>query len=286
MWISPEAFDNQIRWMMGIGEVVSYQRIMDFDMLAKTPLFAITFDDGWRDNYEHALPIIKNHGIDATIFLATSVLQDGALIWPEDLAIKLKNATRSNNAATIKDSLRNLAPKSFKIPYDTNVFNQLEAVIESLKLIEDSEREARISEFYASLGVGEEPLPGYMLKWEEAKEMLDAGITFGSHTHTHKICSRASANEIEQELNVSREAIRSNLGIEVDAFAYPNARYHGTEGPLLERNGFRYAFRIHNMPVTREADPFYIPRFIGNEASAEIPAYFKLRLLGAPLFSG
>jgi hypothetical protein len=40
------------------------------------------------------------------------------------------------------------------------------------------------------------------------------------------------------------------------------------------------------MPVTRNADPFYIPRFISNEASAETPAYFKLRLLEAPLFSG
>jgi peptidoglycan/xylan/chitin deacetylase (PgdA/CDA1 family) len=285
MWISPETFEAQIRWMLEIGEIAPYSRIMDFGVPNELPLFAITFDDGWRDNYENALPIINRYDIDAIVFLATSAMEDGSLIWPEDLTIKTRCSTQSHPEHEVRRSLQTL---TYNLPghYPKGALQeQVEWTIEALKTIDDAERTERIAAYYESLGLPRAPLSGYMMTWNEARVMLKAGVSFGSHTHTHRICSQSSPEEIETELVLSREAIRSNLRTEVDAFAYPNARYHGIEGPILARNGFRYAFRIHNRPVNPLTDPFFIPRFISNERTANVSQYFKLRLLNAPYFS-
>jgi peptidoglycan/xylan/chitin deacetylase (PgdA/CDA1 family) len=279
MWISPQTFDAQIRWMLSVGEIVPQERVLDFDAPNERPLFALTFDDGWRDNYENAWPIMKRHGVTATIFLATSFMDDGRLIWPEDLTLKTRRAMDQHAEEHVRAQIRKLAPKPSALHPTAGARASIEMVIEQLKYVTESERLARIAAYCEALGIDTEPLKGHMMTWSEASQMYAAGIRMGSHTHTHRICSQSTSEQIEEELRVSRERIRSMLGCEVETFAYPNARYHGWEGPVLQQAGYRSAFRIHNLPLTPAADSFFLPRMISAE-SVSGPEFFKLRLLG------
>jgi peptidoglycan/xylan/chitin deacetylase (PgdA/CDA1 family) len=281
MWISPQAFEEQVRWMSSVGEIVSHDRVLDFNSDNKRPLFALTFDDGWRDNYDQALPILRRHGVTATVYLATACMDDGRLIWPEDLMMKTRQASVVIPEQQLRVAIGMLAPQSAQLPTDGGLVPLLEAAVEQLKLVTEMERGERIARYCEEIGAAREPLRGHMITWDQAREMLGAGVTLGSHTHTHRICSESTPEQIEQELVVSRERIRTMLGCEVDSFAYPNARYHGSEAPILERSGYRSAFRIHNLPVTRGIDRFFAPRLIGNESTCAAADYFKLRLLGA-----
>jgi peptidoglycan/xylan/chitin deacetylase (PgdA/CDA1 family) len=278
MWISPQAFEEQIRWMQSVGDIVPHGRLLDFDTPNERPLFALTFDDGWRDNYDQALPIMRRHGAPATVFLATSCMEDGRLIWPEDLAMKTQQASVALAEDRVRAAIEQLAP-SAQLPAGAGLRALIEAATEQLKLIDEAQRNERIATYCEAIGCTRDPLSGHMLNWQQAREMLAAGIAMGSHTHTHRICSESTPEQIEWELSVSRERIRSMLGYEADSFAYPNARYHGSEGPLLERCGYRWAFRIHNLRATPAADRFFVPRLIGNESTCAAPDYFKLRLL-------
>jgi hypothetical protein len=90
LWLTPEGLASQIKWMLNIGEIVDYSRLLDTSIPNDRPLFALTFDDGWKDNFEYALPILKYYQVPALIFLATGAVDSGELFWPQDIATKTK----------------------------------------------------------------------------------------------------------------------------------------------------------------------------------------------------
>jgi peptidoglycan/xylan/chitin deacetylase (PgdA/CDA1 family) len=285
MWVSPETFAEQVEWMKSVGEIVPYNRTLD-PTPTDHPEFVITFDDGWRDNYTNAFPVLRSAEVPAIIFVVTSVMESGCLIWPEDIARKTSDAiTRipeNELAAMIASHLSESIAKS----PTQDIRACLQHVIESLKKIDEKERADRISSYFRAIGAQEAPLTGYMINWDEAREMLAAGIAFGSHTHTHRIFSESTDEQVTWELETSRRIMGEELGLLPDAFAYPNARYRGSEGRLLDAAGFRFGFRLHNLPMTDNCDPFLIPRFICSQRSADPSSHLKLKLLQAPLFRG
>lgn len=285
MWVSPETFAEQIEWMKSVGEIVPYDRTLD-PTPSDHPEFVITFDDGWRDNYTNAFPVLRKAEVPAIIFVVTSVMESGCLIWPEDIARKTSEAATKIPENELASIIASHFSESVVRNPAQSIRARLQDVIESLKKIDETERASRISAYFRAIGAQEEPLVGYMINWDEAREMLAAGIAFGSHTHTHRIFSESSDDQVTWELETSRRIMREELGLLPDAFAYPNARYRGSEGGLLEAAGFKFGFRLHNLPVQNDCDPFLIPRFICSERSAVPSAYLKVKLLQAPLFRG
>jgi peptidoglycan/xylan/chitin deacetylase (PgdA/CDA1 family) len=284
MWITPETFESQIRWVQSIGEVVSHERLLDFTQPNGRPLFALTFDDGWKDNFTNAFPILQAAAVPFTIFVTTGHLGTGHLIWPDDLAVKTRRALNSRPQADVQRAIDALSP-------DTRQYNRmpparaaLEEAIEQLKLISEQERADRIGLYFEMIGAPDEAVTGQMMTWADARNMLIEGALFGSHSHTHRICSEASTDELYDELSTSMRLIHDHLGIYPDAFAYPNARYKGNEDLLLRETGYRFAFRLHNLPVRREGSVYYVPRFICCESTARAPGLMPLRFLNAPFF--
>lgn len=284
MWITPETFEAQIRWVQSIGDVVSYQRLLDFTQPNDRPLFAITFDDGWKDNYTNALPILQRAAVPFTIFLTTSHLETGHVIWPDDLAVKTRLALSSTGETEVRRAIDTLSPNAQHGPRIPPVRTALEDAIERLKLIPEEERKNLIGNYFRILGVADAPITGHMMTWSDALNMLSTGVAFGSHSHTHRICSEASTEALHEELVTSKYLIRHHLGMEPDAFAYPNARYNGNEDILLRQTGYRFAFRLHNLPVKEPFHRYFIPRYICSESTARVPGWMPLRLLNAPFF--
>ena len=108
---------------------------------------------------------------------------------------------------------------------------------------------------------------------------------FGAKTQD-KILEGLDAAEIERELALSRSAISNQLQCDVTLFCYPNARYSGTEGPVLARCGYRYGFIIDSRQVRRPVDPYYVPRFLMSEQLVGNRDVVRLHLLEAPLYAG
>lgn len=287
MWISPEVFENQVSWMKSIGEIVSYDRILDFNAYNDRPLFAITFDDGWKDNLTHALPILKDNNANALIFLATSGIDNGGLFWPEDVALKSLMAARRRPIENLNQAIRVAAQRNTPNARNADEAMQLIGqVVEEFKQLDQTNRDERLNKYYEMIDAKPEPLQGFMLNWSDVRLMSTSGISFGSHTHTHRICENSTHDEIEDELITSKHKIESATGKPIDSFAYPNARYKGDEHLILKKTGFRYAFRLHNKAINASTDQFYMPRFISYQAIAKHPEYFKLRLLEYSIYKG
>lgn len=288
MWVRPETLEAQIHWMRSVGEIVDYHRLLDFEKSNDRPLFALTFDDGWRDNYEVAFPLLQRLNAPALIFLVSAAMDTGELFWPEDVVTKTHQRTRSIAEHQLLTALRGTWPDP--VPSQRAMRGSpatvAEAWVEALKLVPFAERSQRITDYYHRIGVEQAPLQGYLMTWEQARIMQSAGIVFGSHTHTHRILKGLPDADIKYEAEQSKRIIFDQLAAPVDALCYPNARYNGREGSIIASCGYRFAFRIDGRAVTADDDHFYVPRFLVSEQAAASENYFRLHLIEAPLFAG
>jgi len=287
MWIAPETLAAQIRWMRSVGDIVDVETLIAADEHPSArALFALTFDDGWRDNYTEAFPILRDARVPATIFVVSDALEHGGLFWTEDVVTKTHHIARQGGGHRILDALKELWPANQPRTKESSPSALSESWVEALKRVPDGERRDRIAAYFRAIGAVEEPLRGYLMTWDQAREMSNAGITFGSHTHTHQILEALDEPAIEHELVASRSAIANQLQRDVTLFCYPNARYRGTEGRVLAGCGYRYGFIIDSRQVRRPIDPFYIPRFLMSEQIVRNRDFVRLHLLEAPLYAG
>ncbi len=284
LWITPDSLNTQIKWMKSLGDIVDYERIMDTGKPNDRPLFTITFDDGWKDCYKNAVPILKKHHVPAVFFLTTHAICTGELYWPQDIATKTRQVLLENPRSD--NQIRRAVLKDMPVIKGRN-FNTLSSMemieywIEGLKPLGDDERQQRIFNYFNRIQADTAPLTGYIMDWDEVKEMHDQGFFFGSHTHNHTILENLSTREIEFELEKSKEIILENLKIDLNSFCYPNGRYSGKEGDILSRCGYLYGFCLDDRSMRHCKDNYYIPRFIVNERNCTNHNYFKLFLIEA-----
>jgi peptidoglycan/xylan/chitin deacetylase (PgdA/CDA1 family) len=284
MWVTPETFDRQLAWMGRVGRIVDLPEILDFGSQSDRPLFAVTFDDGWRDNFEHAFPILRRHGAPATIFLVTGAIDSGALFWVEDLFEKTWGAALRGKEAAVRSALAEWMPGAVMAPGLAGVGPAMEAYAESLKELRGPERRERLAAYYAALGLDPEPIRGDLMDWGQVKRMAEGGVRFASHGASHEILRNLDADAIRRDLIQSKAALEARLGVAVDAFCYPNARYEVAHRDLVAEAGYRYGFRIDNLALAPGYDPYLVPRFLVNESVCAEPSYLKFRLLGVPKY--
>ena len=287
LWITPERFEYQIQWMINIGDIVDYETIMDSTRPNNRPLFSLTFDDGWKDNYETAVPILKKYQISAVFFLATDAISTGELYWPQDIATKTKQKLLGNPASRsrVKKALVDNWPVKIEKKFiDIASMEMTEGWIEALKVVGQDERQQRIFNYFKDIKADSTPLAGYIMNWDELRDLRSQGFFFGSHTHNHTILENISNREIEFELEKSKEFIFKNLQINPNSFCYPNGRYSGKEGIPLSRLGYLYGFCLDERSLRQCKNNYFIPRFIVNEKNSINHNYFKLFLLGATFY--
>jgi len=286
MWITPETLAEQIRWMRSVGDIVHLETLIRADVEpSRRALFALTFDDGWRDNYTWALPVLREARVPATMFLVSDAVEHDSLFWTEDVVTKTHHIAVRGGERRILDALAELWPAN-EPTSKASAAACCESWVEALKRVPEQERRARIDSYLRAIGAAAEPLRGYVMTWDQAREMASDRITFGSHTHTHQILEGLNECEMERELLTSRAVISSRLQRDVTLFCYPNARYSGTEGRVLARCGYRYAFIIDSRRVRSPIDPYYIPRFLMSEQTSRNRDFVRLHLLEAPLYAG
>lgn len=219
---------------------------------------AVTFDDGYRDNMEVALPILERFGVPATVFVSTGLVENATGLWwydLEELLSKLSAIDVVWRGRAIRYNLRTSAQK---------IAAALE-LNEVLKTLDPESQQSLLRRIGGEL-YAERTYRSALLTWDElhhfARHPL---ITIGAHTVRHPVLSSLSASELERELWESRRTLEDHLGGPVTLFAYP---YGGT-GQVSRREfraahaaGFAASFTTRFGHIQREhrADLQAIPR--------------------------
>jgi len=198
---------------------------------------ALTFDDGYRDNLSHAAPILAQHGLPATVFLATGYIGTPELLWFDRVALAFKLSRRK------EVTLPGCEPRQLTTPADR--LAGLEVALGWLKSLPDEERRHAVEQLVNGLQpVGRGQPKRVMLTWEEVDALRGLGFSIGAHTVTHPILSRMTPERAREEIQGSKDAIERTLGVPVRAFAYPNGGpgdYSATTVRLVQACGFTCA---------------------------------------------
>ncbi|MCP3848772.1 MAG: polysaccharide deacetylase family protein, partial [Gammaproteobacteria bacterium] len=178
---------------------------------------AITFDDGWLDNYEYALPILEQEQVPATLFAVSDMVGSCEEFWPNRV-IKLLQQP----ADRIK-SISWLHPLASKNSYDSELSAQ---AIYSLKDYADDEliKLIELAEIELSVPANKSPV---LMNSEQLIAMSDnVLIDIGSHTCHHFRLRESLAIKLQNsEITDSQKHLEEMLDKPVELFCYPNGDY-------------------------------------------------------------
>jgi poly-beta-1,6-N-acetyl-D-glucosamine N-deacetylase len=195
----------------------------------------ITFDDGWKGNYDGVFPVLKKEKIQATIFAVTGAIETTGVFW-----------------WTFAGKYKNLLPDKFR--NDINL----------LWKVPDTERKKVIDELYEKV---KDRLNREAITVEQLKEMSHSGyVVFGSHTVNHVITPNCTDEELNAELAVSKQKIEMWTGKTVNIFCYPNSDCSGRDEKLVKSNGYDIAVIAGNRYAGNDDKPLAIPRMGMGEA--------------------
>lgn len=232
---------------------------------------AITFDDGYADNLTCAVPILAQHGLNATFFIATG-FTDGGCMWNDTVIESIRSAM----VPEINCSFLGLGRLSLASIEDKRV--ALSVLIPAIKHQSAEKREdsvARLAE--ASRGC----LPdNMMLTREQLLVMRDAGMRLGAHSVSHPILATIDQRIARQEIADSRDRLEEILKDRVRLFAYPNGKLGSDYSPvhvaMIRSLGFEAAFATNWGACSAASDPYQLPRFTPWDVDR---GRFALRLL-------
>ena len=223
-FISAQEFAAQMDWLAERGirvmPLVEAVSALEEGRLEK-PTVAITFDDGYRNNVEVALPTLKRHDFPATIFLTTGYTDGTKTLWPCRLSLAL--TTTMSHELSWRGLTVSFADKSARA-------NALARLQEAIKLEAGAAPHDAVAEIERALGVPVDPSvphdsPFAMMDINDIATAKGSGLLeFGAHTVTHPILSHLDDAQLEREITGSIDAVEDFTGQPCCSFAYPNGR--------------------------------------------------------------
>jgi peptidoglycan/xylan/chitin deacetylase (PgdA/CDA1 family) len=217
-----KAFEAQMRYLARNFRVLSLADIVSGIQQGKAmePLtIAITFDDGYQDNYTFAHPILRKYRLPASLFVATSFIGTNLLMWNDRLAWAVKNTEQKKVICQI--GCREI---SLSLETQQDKLISLNVIIEELKACSEDEKKETLRNVVAALR-NKTPEPSHlMLNWSELRAMNKEGWDIGSHTVNHPILTKVELPRVAEELITSKEVIERKLQHPVSLCAYPNGK--------------------------------------------------------------
>lgn len=285
MWVSSRTFDEQIAYLQEKYDIVPLGWLVDVLRERKSirsRLCAVTFDDGWRDNFDNALPVLAKYDIPATVFLATGVIGSNDRLWVSQAWSSLVNLDRTVDAlpgwpCRLKNTLDRLACCGRRGERQRLATASMEMI---KGLPADLQRDT-VSHLAAS--VSRRSSEREMLDWDEVRKMKDYGIDFGAHTENHAILTGLSRLEMEREVIRSKEAIESVLGERVKAFSYPNGDWNEEIIRFVREAGYDYAVGTKQSHCGPDDDLYAIPRVGAHEGISQAVSGFSRTAFGIRL---
>lgn len=262
--ISQETFRRHLEELSAAGyDLVSIGDALDVmagRRAAKKDLCVVTFDDGYRDVYRYAYPVLKDMGVPAMTYLPAELIgterrfNHDRLFHLVRLALARGYQPRFDALpGPTAELLESVLSGRMRVSAALDDFigqHPTTTLVETIHALEER------------LGPGPDLLPeqGDLMSWDEVRGMVKDGFEFGAHTLGHLVLTHEPLEVAEREVRESKAIIERETGITVRDFAYCNGWYSDELIGVLKRNGFRSAVTTEDMPNRMGGDPFTLKR--------------------------
>ncbi len=247
----------------------------------------ITFDDGWIDNFENALPILRANGVPSVVFLAVNFVGRRRLFTREALTHLMARAivacrTRPDRIAAIRQHLAALGLERALEITDDEPLAAAKAMIGSHKYASGPDYESVVSALGRECGLNEDELSELdtFMDWDQVADMRKAGVAFGGHGADHCELTRVPPEVVDSEVRTSYSTIGTRLGEPARSFAYPGGGWSAQVVQRVKCAGYQLAFPIEPGHVSAGDDRFSLRRMNIHEAMTRSAPMFMARLTG------
>lgn len=247
MLISTARLEQYLDWVAGRHRFTDLQTVAesyDSEDNSEKPLVAITFDDGYRDIYYNAFPLLRRKRIPFAIFVVTDLVGTDKLLVHDELFLLLRRAVQvwgpeiQKKIFMLLDSL-DIAPWP-----DLHTEDHVELKYAFQRELCRQDLVQVVAALRDELGPIDEAdsVDLLSLTWEMIKEMRDAGVTIGSHTCSHALLTNETPERTLEEMRGSRLTLENKLGVEISHFAYPGGKFDAGIAELAAKAGYRAAY--------------------------------------------
>lgn len=252
------AFEQTVQWLKAWFNVLpldeAVTRLRERSLPARAA--AITFDDGYADNFLVALPILKRHDLPATFFVATGYL-DGGRMWNDTIIEALRHCAKS------RLDLSNEGLGVHELNSAEDVRKAISGILNDVKYRDPERRKQAVEHVAAVAGCR---LPSdLMMTSEQVRAMRREGMSIGAHTVTHPILARIDADPVRSEVLESKQFLESLLQERVGLFAYPNGKptvdYRARDVATMRGLDFDAAVTTAWGVADARSDLMQLPRF-------------------------
>jgi peptidoglycan/xylan/chitin deacetylase (PgdA/CDA1 family) len=275
LMVTTAAFRTQLSYLRRFYNVLSLDEMVDRihrgEVLPPRAV-AITFDDGYVDNYTQAFPALRDEGLPATFYVTTGCLNGGPPLW----TAKLRFMTRR----TTLESVTLPAPLQGHVQIRTPAARQalFTRLVVTLKNVPSQQRRDLIDTLGTAFAITDfSDLSSIMMTWDQVREMHQHGMTIGAHTVSHPNLPNTGLDEATEEITGSRDTIAAELQTPVAHFSYPNGRgsAHLTDAvrSIVRRSAFRSAVTSVPGCVRPGADPWALRRVGIYNRHRHIPSF-------------
>ncbi|MDI6780495.1 MAG: polysaccharide deacetylase family protein [bacterium] len=257
--VSPKEFERQIRYLSKRYNIISLDELVSSIKRGCVPRnsLVITFDDGYRDNYLYAYPILKKYRATATIYLTANCIGTNKMVWMHKVLYMLQKT--QEKGIEVKGKLYQLGDRD-------NVLKACKIIggmVKGMKSIK--ERDEFLDDLIKRLKVNVEGVDNLMLKWEDVLAMKKDGFSFGGHTLTHPNLPSLSREEMRKEIEESKKVIEERLGEPVILFSYPNggatSHYNEVVKEVVQECGYVNATTSDGGVVDTNSALYAMPRW-------------------------
>jgi peptidoglycan/xylan/chitin deacetylase (PgdA/CDA1 family) len=270
---SLEEFKNEIQYLKKNFDIIPLTELFELSNRNVKPprkTIAITFDDGYENNYINAYPVLKKSNIPATIFVVASCISNpDHLLW-YDLVDIIKGKINFSEFSTLS---LNLSEEKLRQVRSIKDISQLRNF---LKSVNNASKQVVLDAICSKLEVQKlvsetDPEFHRMLTTSQIHEMSDSGlIEIGSHSLTHPNLDMLDDIELNSELQESKKLIENITGKSVVSIAFPDGAYNEKVKTQSMLSNYKYQCSVIPRLESDKSDHSIRPRFcISNTTTAD-----------------
>lgn len=241
---SAQAFTDQIRFCKAHLEMITPDDLSVVRTSAPGRYGMITFDDGYRDNYDVAFQILKKEGIKAAFFITTGFIDSPRVPWWDEIAwmVRMSQKHLIELPGWIPE------PISFDDPDREQAVRVLLRAYKEMPANSTCSYLDAIAEATRSGRYGVDAGNRLWMTWDMIREMHNAGMTIGGHTVTHPVLARSSREQQREEIAGCGKRLYDEIGKPMRYFSYPvggKKSFNTITREVLRETGIQSAFSYY-----------------------------------------